>query len=202
LFLRWLPFYSEYEVYRRETAKGDTSAGTALNTGKYPDYKKISVSGDGSLAYFVATDHDYGVFHTDGSGYTLAYQPGSLWSLAVTPDGKRFAGVLLDAFGQPTKNLFLYDNTTSTSKVIPLYAPSNDGKPLDIIQYADTMDFTSDGRFLIYDAFAQVSTNAMTSAIPAWGKPGIICSLSRCAITRRAFPPTKPLTCFPGIRTR
>jgi Zn-dependent metalloprotease len=161
LFLRWAPFYSEYEVYRREAAQGDSSAGTSLYLGKFPDYKKISVSGNGSLAYFIAADHDYGAFNTDGSGYTLAYQPGTLWSLAVTPDGKHFAGVLMDAFGYATKNLFLYDNTTSTSKVIPLYAPSNDGKPLDIIQYADTMDFTSDGRFLIYDAFAQVSTNGV-----------------------------------------
>jgi len=130
LFLRWAPFYSEYEVYRREAAQGDSSAGTSLYLGKFPDYKKISVSGNGSLAYFIAADHDYGAFNTDGSGYTLAYQPGTLWSLAVTPDGKHFAGVLMDAFGYATKNLFLYDNTTSTSKVIPLYAPPTTASPL------------------------------------------------------------------------
>ncbi len=147
-----------YRLIRREAGQGDSNNGLFLGTVKYLAHERVSVSGDGSFAVFVTQDNDYGVINTDGTSVEIGGNPGLVHSLAMTPDGRKLALILLDAFGNPGNQIQLIDLATSAVQTIKLYATANDGKPQDIIDHADVLDFTSDGRTLIYDAYAETST--------------------------------------------
>ena len=171
LFLRWDPFANgflgAYELFRRETAKGDLSSGNMIDTLKYLAQEKPAVSGDGSFVFYVTADNDYGAVNTDGTSPALGGFPGTAHSLAMTPDAQRFAFVLLDASGQPTNMITIFDLVNSTSKSIKLYGIDSEGNKLDIVKYADVLDFTTDGRTLIYDAYSETRT-ANSNILSGW----------------------------------
>lgn len=157
LALRLDPQAGQYVLVRRETARGDPATGTFINTIKYLAPKRVSVTGDGALAWYVTSDHDLGLVETDGTNPRVANLPGLVHSLAVAPTGTRYAFVLLDQAGRPTKTIRLVDLADGTERNIQLYAPGTEGAKLDIIQFADVMDFTADGQTLIFDAYAEIS---------------------------------------------
>lgn len=171
MFLRWNPFANgflgAYELYRREAAKGDSVSGTFIPTIKYLAPERVSVAGDGSFAFFVTVDNDYGVVNTDGTLPELGGFPGTVHSLAMTPDGQKFAFIFLDALGQPTNVVGIIDLATTNSKVIKLLGVDSEGNKQDIIKYADVLDFTSDGKRLIYDAYSESHT-AGTNILSGW----------------------------------
>lgn len=158
LYLRYNPFLGIYLV-RREDALRDPAAGTPLNTVDFLARRRVSVSGNGQVAVFVSANFDAGVIATDGSGANLAGVPGEVYSVAMSPDGTRYAFVQLDFFGQPSNEIGLLDFLSKTPmRTIRLYAPGTEGTKLDIVKFADTMDFTADGQTLIYDAYSEFRT--------------------------------------------
>ena len=162
LFLRWDPLAGtagEYDLFRRETAQGDGASGTFIRTINYMAPERISVSGDGSFAFYVTVDNDYGAVNTDGSSPMLGGSPGEVHSLAMTPDASQFAFVPLDSQGNPTNYIGLVDLTKNTSQLVKLYGLDSEGNKTDIIKYADVLDFTSDGRTLVYDAYSEFTTS-------------------------------------------
>jgi bacillolysin len=171
MFLRWNPFangfFGAYELYRREAAQGDSVSGTFINTLKYLAPERVSVAGDGSFAFFVTEDSDYGVVNTDGTLPELGGFPGTVHSLAMTPDGQKFAFILLDSQGQPTNLVAIIDLESGNSTLIKLFGVDSEGNKQDIIQYADVLDFTSDGKRLIYDAYSESHT-AGTNILSGW----------------------------------
>jgi bacillolysin len=170
VFLRWDPFAGangQYDLFRRESAKGDSASGTFIPTIKYLAPERISVSGDGSFAFYVTADNDYGAVNTDGTSPIVGGSPGEVHSLAMTPDASLFAYVPLDASGNPINYIGLLDLVNKTTRFVQLYGLDSEGNKANIIKYADVLDFTSDGRTLVYDAFSEFST-ASGSLFSGW----------------------------------
>lgn len=120
--------------------------------------KRPVVSGDGSKAVFVSADNDICGVATNGSGAAqcLGYN-GSVYSIAMTSDTNRWAFVLMNNRGIATNQILIIDLKAKTQKVYDLVAPINDGTGSYPIAYADSMDFSSDGRTLVYDALTNVT---------------------------------------------
>jgi hypothetical protein len=145
-------------VYRHESALGDAEGGVVMELGKAPGYGRISVAGDGALALCVTEDHDVALFPTAApGGQNVSYLslPGSVWSAAVSPDGQRFAYVLLGIDGEPMNQIVVYDALSDTSRAYELYLPRTEGGGLDVVRYADALEFTPDGESLFYDACSE-----------------------------------------------
>src|SRR5262249_18085998 len=94
--------------------------------------------------------------------------PGLVSSVAVAPDGQRFGFVLLNNQGQAINSISVIDlHEGGGTTTYTLVAPSQDGGTLDTILFADSMDFTADGNFLIYDALNQLQLTD-GSSVQAW----------------------------------
>lgn len=157
LFLSVEQLSGDVVLGRREAALNDPVQGVVMNTQVPLAGKRLAVSGDGSLVVFVTIDNDVGVMATDGSSLDFANVSGLIHSVAMSPDAKRIALVLKDAFsGQPKNQITLVDVATGTSTPVKLFSPTKDGNALDIIQYADSMAFLPDGNTVIYDAYAVI----------------------------------------------
>ena len=160
LFLAYDPVAEAYVLGRRETALGDPDEGGAL-VGSPLAAARPSVSGDGSLAVYVDANQDACLVQTDGSAIDpqsstaevcLGFA-GQVHAVSIAPDGAHFGFVLLGADGQPQDTLSVIDvGPGGETRTYALEAPALDGAALDTILYADAMDFSADGTFLIYDA--------------------------------------------------
>ena len=151
--LRWLSGYGYYLV-RKETAQGDPSTGSFVGTVNYLASKRVSVSGDGSDAAFITSDNYLGEVGTDGTGATVYDTAGNFHSVAIAPDASRVALVLLDTFtGEPKNQITIINLNTAGTQTFTLYGVTSEGNYMDVVDYADVMDFTADGRYLIYDAY-------------------------------------------------
>ncbi len=157
-----------YYLVRKETSMGDPSGGSFVGTVHNLDLKRVSVSGNGSWAVFITQDYDFGVVNTDGTGPSLAGHPGSYSSAAISPDGSRMALVLRDSFTGYAKNqIVIFNLSTSGSQTFTLYGVTSEGNYMDIVDHADVMDFTADGRYLIYDAYCY-SVTASGDVLDGW----------------------------------
>jgi hypothetical protein len=83
--------------------------------------------------------------------------PGEVHSVAVSPDGSRYAFVLRDLVsGQPDNRITVVDLGQNTNRTFTLLAPVLDGNAVDQVLHADSMVFTPDGNQLVYDAVSQI----------------------------------------------
>jgi bacillolysin len=141
---------------RRETGLGDPAVGVYLN--QFPNSRtaaeeRLSVSGDGSLGIFVTSDHDACFFATNGTGsLSCLGLPGTISSVAMSRDTNVYAVVLLSG-GQPDNHIVFADIQAGTTQTYLLLAPATDGGSSAGVLYADTLQFTANRRFLLYDAF-------------------------------------------------
>jgi Zn-dependent metalloprotease len=157
-----------YSLFRKETAMGDSSTGSFIGTIHYLDANRVSVSGNGADAVFTTVDNDFGYVGTDATGAELAGYPGYYYSAAISPDGSRIALVLLNQYtGNPENQIKIINLNTSVNQTFTLYGQTSEGNYLDIVDYADVMDFTADGRYLIYDAYCK-STTATGDILDGW----------------------------------
>lgn len=153
---------------RRETALGDPADGVTLSS--YAVARaRASVTGDGSLAVVVNSLSDACLLLTDGgvsrSSDCLGLE-GQISSVAMAPEGDRFAVVFLDEQGKPENAINLIDLNSNQTKTLTLKATTEDGPPANV-NYADSMAFTSDGRYLLYDAFNSIGL-ADNNSIGVW----------------------------------
>jgi Zn-dependent metalloprotease len=144
------------QLGRREDALQDDPEGVQLSTDPVA-LARPSISGDGSIAAFVDATNDVCLVSTDGSSDVecLGFS-GFVSSVAMAPDGTRFAFVLLDDFGVPQNAITIVDVASGTNRMFELASPGQDGGGLNSVLFADSMDFTVDGNGLIYDAFSTV----------------------------------------------
>ncbi len=164
LFLFFDDTAQAYFLARRENGLQDPSDGVQLAENSV-GAARPSVVGDGSDAVFVNADNDVCFINTDGTKIDpntdtledcLGF-PGFISSVATAPDGERFGFVLLDNNGDPENKIRVIDvGATSRTRTFTLVAPTLDAGTTDTILNADTMDFTADGRFLIYDALNEL----------------------------------------------
>ena len=151
---------------RRETALGDPSQGSRLSTIAAAN-ERPSVSGDGSLVFFVSATNDACFIATNGSASASCLGfPGQIGSAAMSRDQRLFAFVFVNA-GVRDNQIGVIDLVTSTSQIYPLLAPATDAGSSDSVLFADTLDFSANRRYLFYDNF-NVLTLADGSRIGLW----------------------------------
>jgi Zn-dependent metalloprotease len=142
---------------RRETDFGDRPEGVFISRFDIQP-KRPAVTGDGQVVFFVDSIHDLCAMPTDGSvAEACLGNPGTIHSVALSPSSQFAAVVLLDTSGHPDNQILLLDLVNETSRELPLLAPTQDGIPIGTVLFADAMDFTSDDRFLFYDALNAVT---------------------------------------------
>ena len=158
LFFRWEPFNAAFFMGRREAALNDGLAGVFLVTGDLPSFKRISVFGDGSFAVFVMASADLAFLSTGGQSIEFAGVPGQVPTAVMSPDGTRYAIILANSFtGAVTNQMTIVDLVPQMEETVHLVAPTINGALLDIVQFGDAIDFASDGRSVIYDAFVSLA---------------------------------------------
>ena len=142
-----------FVLTRREAALNDPVQGRFLGN-NFAVGRPPSVNGAGDLAVYVTSDNDCSLVRTDGQGENKVGVPGVVHSVAMSPDRSHFGFVLRDSRGQPDNFITVLDVVTPNAqpKTYTLLEPANDGAPIGTIVNADTMAFTADGRFLVYDA--------------------------------------------------
>lgn len=141
---------------RREAAQGDDDFGADLAWGVH--LARPAVTGDGSIALFVSPVFDVCGIATDdpNSRQCLGYD-GMVHSVAISPDGTLAAFVLRNPLtGEPDGKINVLNLADDSVKTFNLLAPSADGIAVDAVLYADSMTFSTDGQFLIYDAISQL----------------------------------------------
>jgi len=155
LFVYYNKYSGFYFLGRREG--NDPDYGVQLS-GIPVSPKRPVVSGDGSQAVFVSADNDICSVTTDKSepAQCLGYS-GTVYSVAMTPDTSRWAFVLMNDRGVATNQILIIDLKAKTQKTYNLVGPINDGAGSYPIAYADSMDFSPDGRTLVYDALTNVT---------------------------------------------
>jgi len=141
-----------YFLGRREEALGDGQLGVPLSTWDVAR-SRPSVSGDGSYAVFVDSINDICFIDTDGSTDEdcLGFD-GLIHSVAMSPDGNLFSFVFLE-HGERSNSIDVIDLQQDETRTFELVAPVLGGVSTHTILCADAMDFTADGKYIIYDAF-------------------------------------------------
>jgi Zn-dependent metalloprotease len=154
-------------VGRRENGLGDPPQGSFLSQ-TIANPQRPAISGDGSLAAFIRSDNDICLIHTDGSNEKCLGKPGTYSSVAFSPDGKLVSLILRDtSSGGPLPSIFILNLSDESVKEITLESGSIDGAEVNTLEYADSMDFTADSRYLIYDALNKIElTNG--SNVSTW----------------------------------
>lgn len=141
-------------IGRREDAQGDPVNGERVSMATAA-FRRPSITGDGSLGAFVTQAEDLCLLGTDGTFEDCLGLEGTVHSVAVSPDGLRFAFVLLDDLGDPLNAITVTDIATDDPpRTFILQSPVTiDGEGLNSVAFADAMDFASTGNLLVYDAF-------------------------------------------------
>ena len=140
----------------REEALGDPPQGSFLSRFPINPLARPSVTGGGTLVSFINSVDDQCFIRTDGSlSETCLEFPGTFFSVAMSPDGNRFAMVLLDQSGNPENTITLIDLAANTARNLPLLAPLFDGGTIEVL-LADVLDFSADGNTIFYDAFNRI----------------------------------------------
>lgn len=141
------------DLARREATQGDGTTGRTLlfNVKK----SRVSVTGDGNFAVFVGNENSFGIISTETGIFETA-AAGSVYSVTISPDGKYIAFVLLEDGQNPSNKIYIVEIATEEVSIINLVTPVVDGPPLPNILYADSMEFSSDSKYLIYDALSSV----------------------------------------------
>lgn len=147
----------DYRLGRRESALGDGELGTVLATSP-SELARPAASGDGAFAVFVDATLDACLFDTnDSTTQECAGFPGSFYSIAMSPQGNQYAVVLLDEFGEPGNMISIVDvENPANDRDIILRAPLIDGGGAVQVDSAEAMAFSSDGRWLFYDAWNEI----------------------------------------------
>ncbi len=154
LFVYYDDFFGDYYLGRRES--GDPASGVRLST--YPVAPaRPSVTEDGEMAVFVDSLFDMCFILTNGS--KDEYCLGEIFltaSVAMSPDGSLYSFVLLDDDLEPGNVITVIDIDTESRVDYTLVAPAFDGAATNTVIRADAMSFTSDNRYLIYDALNRI----------------------------------------------
>lgn len=168
LFFRYDPFFDAFLLGRRELGQGDSASGILADTLEFPLLRRTSVTGDGSIALFLTESNDIGFINTLTGAVSFAGLLGQIHSIAMDPSGLLYAAVLRDLdSGEPINSILLIDLQSEKETKVRLIAPTQDGPPMDIIAYADAIDFLPDGSGLVYDALARIPIEGL-GMVEAW----------------------------------
>ncbi|MEE9423443.1 MAG: M4 family metallopeptidase [Methylococcales bacterium] len=166
-FIRRDPATGKFSLHRRDTELNDPNTGGILSSFNV-DQKRPSVNRNGKTIAFINSDHDLClVSSTNGLNEACGERAITFYSVAISPDGNKFALVLRDAAGNPEDQIIIIDTSSGQEQTIDLVAAATDNASTVSISHADAMDFSSDGNTLVYDALNEITT-ADGSRIGAW----------------------------------
>ena len=157
LFLYHLDSANVYSLGRREQAFSDVPAGRHMGSGL--KLARISVSADGAKAAFVSSENRLCVIAT-ADGSLLSQGDPVVHSAAISRDGNYAAFVLLNNQGLRTNQIVVLNLVTHMLETNILTAASFDAASFEAILHADSLNFSPDGKLLIYDA---VSSDSLAS---------------------------------------
>jgi Zn-dependent metalloprotease len=156
VFIYYDPYLASHFLARYEKDLNDPITGSQISCYDIAR-SRPSVTGDGSLAFFVDSVNDACFLDTNPSICESCLDlPGTISSVAMSPDGDVYSFVLLDEAGEPTNDITVVDLRKpdgQQTKTFPLVSPATEGESLNTVLYADTMDITSDNRYIVYDAY-------------------------------------------------
>lgn len=155
-----------YILKRRDPSLNDPQSGITL-TALSVSPKRPSVDRDKGLAVFINSNHEVCLINLTTHREDCLNPDIQVHSIAVSADGKKFALIFLDSSGLPDNKIGIIDITNDQQQLIDLVAPATEGASTTTIVNADAMDFTNDDRFLVYDAFNEI-TVADGSQIGVW----------------------------------
>ncbi|NJL59419.1 MAG: hypothetical protein HC887_07025 [Desulfobacteraceae bacterium] len=164
-----IPKKGGYYLGRREAA--DPTEGIRLSS--YPvSPSRPSISRDGDFAVFVDSVNDTCFIATDGNSAEYCMGWYNTASVAMSKDSNLFGFVFLDKTGRPANKIAVFDLTNDrptqdSVQMFNLVAPTFDGTSTNTILQADSMTFTMDNRYIVYDAFNVISMSD-GSQIGAW----------------------------------
>ena len=150
---------------RRESS--DPVSGVRLS-GRNVTPAKPSVSADGTLAVFVSQLRDFCMINTEtGKEECMGWFDVS--SVAMSPDASLFGFVFLGNDNAPSDSIAIFNMDNREPKVLELVAPgfSEGNISVNTILRADAMTFSSDNRYIIYDALNVLDLDD-GSQIGAW----------------------------------
>ena len=119
-----------------------------------------SVSDDGPLVVFVDAGNFVRAINSNGTDERIISTTGDWRSVALSPDGRRLAVTSVFA----DTSIFIIDLfEPSNNKSVKLYNPTtSDSVRIDIVRFADALDWDLAGEFLVYDAFNSFSEDGVT----------------------------------------
>ncbi len=125
----------------------------------------VAVTDNGAVILFIDSANNIRIINSDGSNEELI-DARQVWSsIALSPDGTKLAAttIFVDA------RIYIFDFAVpSKSKIVELYSPTTgEGNNVDVVQFADALDWDLSGQMVIYDAF-NVIPQAGGSAIEYW----------------------------------
>lgn len=169
-FLYLYPSGSYYYLARRELAI-DGAAANWVSTYAASASTRPSVTGDGAMVAFVASDYRCAIASTSstqGSQQTITGSTGTFNSMALSPAGDKFACILRNAStGIPESKLYTYNLETSVAEEILLYVPNIDGTSTTSFTAVDEIDFSPDGTLVCFDGFSR-ATLADGTVLSGW----------------------------------
>lgn len=119
----------------------------------------VSVSDDGSVAVFVATDDKIKVISTDPNDIQEFYLSDEAFfdNVAISKDGNRLAAISTEI----DTAIYVYDFISAQWSKFSLYNPttSHSGSDAGGVLFADAIEFDHTGEYLIYDAFNELNTS-------------------------------------------
>ncbi|MBS1623455.1 MAG: M4 family metallopeptidase [Bacteroidetes bacterium] len=127
----------------------------------------VSITDDGSYAFFVGTDHNLYSITADYSNpvQTQMTNNGDWDNVAVSRDGNRLA--LVSQY-QDTA-IYIYDGVSQQFVKYHLYNPTySQGVVTNGPLYADALDWDPTGEYVIYDEFNQFNNTSSTTNISYW----------------------------------
>lgn len=136
-----------------------------------------AVLGDGSEAVFVDSINGLCSIRTEGTEAEFCDPSvsGVVSSIAVSPDGNRFSFVLRNLVsGDPENEIYVFDDRIAPPNDLSIFsieAPAIDAATIASILFADQMDFSADGRWVVFDALTQVDflgSGAGAAAVRVW----------------------------------
>lgn len=157
MFISFDPEAGGHYLARYDKALGDGALGTWLSCWDVAP-SRLSVSGDGSLAFFVDSVQDACFINTQGTSCEecLGF-PGLVHSVAMSADKTLLGFILIDDDDAPGNAITVMDTRPGgRTRTFPLVAPTTSGVNLNTVLFADSMTFTSNNRLLIYDAYNEI----------------------------------------------
>ena len=161
----------QFRLGRREAAQGDGDQGVQLAEGIVVRTRP-SVSRDGNLAVFVNTENDLCLIETNKIEQEQCLEsPDPIAAAALSPNGRLLGVIPLNDLGNPANTITILNLETEEQRAF-LLTPFEYTVPVpdDILPYASTVNFTADGRWLIYDALNTVTVSGDEDALSERGQ--------------------------------